>query len=151
MQNYTYDKLMAFKRKFPGSVTWFRLKKHCDVIEKHLNPNEHVQFAIGGQLDKDALSFFNTGVLALTDKRIIIAQNRLLIGYKLSSVTPDLYNDLQVDAGFIWGTLTIDTIKEKIYVSNLSKASLPEIETQIVMFMQEAKKNIESNKKESQE
>ena len=98
------------------------------------------KFAFAGQLDDNALSFFNTGVLVITNERLIVAQNRLLIGYKFSSITPDLYNDLQVDAGLIWGTLTIDTIKEKIYISNLDKSSLPEIETQVTMFMQEAKK-----------
>lgn len=138
--SYTYDKLKAFKKKFPGAVTWFRLKKHCEIIDKHLNPNEKVLFVIAGQLDNDALSFFNTGVLALTSERILVAQNRLIVGYKLSSITPDLYNDLQVDSGLIWGTITIDTVKEKVYLSNLAKSSLPEIETQISSFMIEAKK-----------
>lgn len=140
MDRNAYEELMLFQKKFPGAVTWFRLKKHCQIIDKHLNPNETIQFCIAGQLDNDNLSFFNTGVLALTSERIIIAQNRLLVGYYFSSITPDLFNDLQVSTGLIWGTLTIDTIKEKVHMSNLSKASLPEIETQITMFMQEAKK-----------
>ncbi|MCX4364559.1 MAG: PH domain-containing protein [Bacilli bacterium] len=140
MDRDAYKELMLFKQKYPGSVTWFRLKKHCEIIDKHLNPNETIQFCIAGQLDNDNLSFFNTGVLALTSERIIIAQNRLLVGYKFSSITPDLFNDLQVSTGLIWGNLTIDTLKEKVHMSNLAKSSLPEIETQITMFMQEAKK-----------
>ena len=47
---------------------------------------------------------------------------------------------MQVDCGLIWGKLCIDTVKEKIYVSNLDKDSLPEIETSITMFMSDAKK-----------
>lgn len=140
MDRDAYKELLLFKHKYPGSVTWFRLKKHCQIIDKHLNPNETIQFVIAGQLDNDNLSFFNTGVLALTTERIIVAQNRLLIGYKFNSITPDLFNDLQVSTGLIWGNLTIDTMKEKVHMSNLAKSSLPEIETQITMFMQEAKK-----------
>lgn len=138
--NNTYNKLKLFLSKFPGSVTWFRTKQHCKIIDKHLNPNEEVKFVIAGQLDNNNFSFFNTGVLAITNERILIAQNRLTVGYKLSSVTPDLYNDLKVETGLIWGTLIIDTVREEIFISNLSKSSLPEIETEITLFMQESKK-----------
>lgn len=144
----TYDILMRFKRKFPNCVTWWRLRKHCEIIDRHLNPNEVVRFACAGQLDNNCWSIFNTGVIAITSERLVIAQNRLLVGYKFSSVTPDLYNDLQVDSGLIWGTLTIDTIKEKIYLSDLDKKSLPEIETEVSMFMQEAKKKYAKRKEE---
>ena len=150
MHESCYDNLKLFKKKYPGSVTWFRLKKHCAIIDKHLNPNETIDFVIAGQLDNDNLSFFNTGVLAITSERILVAQNRLFIGYKLSSITPELYNDMQVDSGLIWGTLCIDTVKEKIYVSNLAKSSLAEIETSITMFMHDAKnKNINTEQNES--
>lgn len=135
-----YEKLKLFEEKYPGSVTWFRLKKHCAIVDKHLNPNEEVQFILAGQLDNDHLSFFNTGVIVITNERLIVAQNRLLVGYKFKSITPDLYNDMHVDCGLIWGALCIDTVKECVYVSNLSKKCLPEVETNITMFMQEAKK-----------
>ena len=140
MNETCYENMKLFKKKYPSCVTWFRLKKHCEIIDKHLNPDETIDYVIAGQLDNDALSFFNTGVLAITSERILVAQNRLLVGYKLSSITPDLYNDMQVDCGLLWGTLCIDTVKEKIYVSNLDKRCLPEIETCITMFMQNAKK-----------
>lgn len=146
MDRNAYKELMLFERKFPGAVTWFRLKKHCAIIDKHLNPDENLEFVIAGQLDNNTLSFFNTGVLAITNKRIIVAQNRLLVGYKFSSITPDLYNDLRVDSGLFWGTLTIDTVKEKIYLSNLSKSSLPEIETFISTYMEEAKQRYYQSK-----
>lgn len=140
MESNSYKILKAFTNKYPGGITWFRLKKHCEIIDKHLNPNESIEYMIAGQLDNNPWSWFNTGVLAITTERIVIAQNRLIVGYKFSSITPDLYNDLQVDSGFIWGTLTIDTVKEKIYISDLDKKSLPELETKITMFMQAAKK-----------
>lgn len=140
MNESCYENVKMFKNKFPHSVTWFRLKKHCAVVEKHLNPDEQILFAFGGQLDNINTSFFNTGVLVLTSQRLIVAQNRFFIGYKFSSITPDLYNDMQVSTGIFWGTLCIDTVKEKIYVSKLDKKSLPEIETYITMYMQETKK-----------
>lgn len=136
----SYEQLKRFKSKYPKCVTWWRLKKHCEIVDKHLNPNEELKFIMAGQLDNNHMSFFNTGVLAVTSERLIIAQNRLIVGYKFSSVTPDLYNDLQVDSGLIWGMLTIDTVREQIFVSNLDKKCLPEVETVVTMFMQEAKK-----------
>ena len=36
-----YNKAVMFKRKYPGGVIW-RLKKHCEVVEQHLNPWETV-------------------------------------------------------------------------------------------------------------
>lgn len=149
MNDSCYSKLKAFTEKFPHGVTWFRLKKHCEIIDKHLNPGEQISFVVAGQLDNDSLSFFNTGVLAITTDRILVAQNRLLVGYKFSSITPDLYNDMQVDCGLFWGTLCIDTVKEKIYVSNLDKKSLPEVETSVTMFMSDAKKKLNDKGDES--
>lgn len=139
MHDGCYGKVKLFKRKYPWTVSW-RIKKHCSVIDIHLNPNEKIEFAFTGQLDDKPLSLFNTGVLAVTTERLIIAQKKLIIGYKFSSVTPDLYNDLLVRAGILWGTVTIDTVREQIHISDLDKSSLPEIETAITMFMQEAKK-----------
>lgn len=136
----SYELLMEWKKKYPKTVTWWRLRKHCDVIDKHLNPGEEVKYILAGQLDDNAFSFFNTGVMAITNERLIIAQNRLIVGYLFSSITPDLYNDLQVSTGLFWGTLTVDTVKEKIFISDLDKRCLPEVETSISMFMQESKK-----------
>lgn len=147
MEQSSYELLKQFRNKFPGSVSW-RLKKHCNVIDMHLNPNERINFIFSGQLDIKPLSLFNTGVIAVTNERLIIAQKKLIIGYKFSSITPDLYNDLTVKAGIIWGTIIIDTVREQVYVSDLDKDSLPEIETEITMFMQEAKKKYAKKEEE---
>lgn len=147
MEQSSYELLKQFRNKFPGSVSW-RLKKHCKVIDIHLNPNERINFIFSGQLDIKPLSLFNTGVIAVTNERLIIAQKKLIIGYKFSSITPDLYNDLTVKAGIIWGTIIIDTVREQVYVSDLDKDSLPEIETEITMFMQEAKKKYAKKEEE---
>ena len=146
MKGTTYAVLQEVINKYPGGVYWYRLKKHCDIVDKHLNPNEEVKFAIAGQLDNKNLSFFNTGVVVITNERLIVAQNNFLMpGYKFTSITPDLYNDLEVEARLIWGLLTIDTVKEREFLSNLPKSSLPELETKITSFMQEAKKQYAKN------
>ncbi len=145
-QNKTYELVNAFKKKYPFSFTWFRLKAHSKLVDKFLNPDEKVLFAFAGQNDNKYGSVFNTAVLAITDERLIIAQDRLIVGYKVTSVTPDLYNDLKVDSGLIWGKIKIDTVKEKIYFSNLSKKSLPEIKKHISSFMMDAKKKYPERK-----
>ena len=86
---------------------------------------------------------FQTCVVVLTNKRILIGQKRVVWGYFLSSITPDLYNDLFVYQGLIWGQIKIDTVKEEVTISNLPKSGLDEIETNITeMMMSEKQKYI---------
>lgn len=135
-----YDHVTLYKKKFPGGVTWWRLKKHANVIEQHLNPGEYVKYAFAGQKNDKFYDLTSTAVIAITNKRILIGQKRVVWGYFLSSITPDLYNDMQVYQGLIWGKITIDTVKEVVVITNLSKDSLREIETEITEFMMEEKK-----------
>lgn len=146
MNGNTYDMVKLYKKKYPNCVTWWRLKKHSAIIDRHLNPNERIEYVVAGQLNNNPWGFFDTCVLAITSERLIIAQDRIPVGYYFSSITPDLYNDLQVSTGLFWGTLCIDTVKEKVFISNLDKRSLPEVETNVTMFMQEAKKKYAKHK-----
>ena len=133
-----YDLALKFQRKHPGGVVW-RLKKHCDVVEKHLNPGEEVLFVFGGQKNTNIYELFFSCVVVLTNKRILIGQKRVVFGYFLSSITPDMYNDLLVYQGLIWGKVTIDTVKEKVVISNLPKSGLDDIETNISELMMSEK------------
>lgn len=135
-----YDHAKLFKSKYPKTVSWWRLKKHAKVIEQHLNPGETIKYAFVGQKNDLFYDIFGTCVVALTNKRILIGQKRVVFGYFLSSITPDLFNDMEVYQGLLWGKITIDTIKEVVVISNLDKKSLPEIETSITEFMMEEKK-----------
>ena len=135
-----YSQVMAFKRKYPLTVTHHRLKKHAAVLEKFLNPGEEAHYVFAAQKNAKPLDFFETAVIAITNERILIAQKRVMFGYFLNSITPDLYNDMQVRSGIIWGSLTIDTVKEKVELSNISRSALPEIESEISSFMMDAKK-----------
>ena len=154
--NKTYSLAKEFKRKYPTTVAW-RINSHCKVIDKHLNPGEEVLYAFLGQKNRSSFDIVNTNVVVLTNKRILLAQKRVLWGYTYLSVTPDMFNDLTVHSGLIWGRVYIDTIKETIVLSNIDKGALDPIETQVTEYMMTEKKkyvetknnnNVNFNKKE---
>ena len=129
-----YSKICEYIRQFPGGLAW-RLKKHSSVIEKHLNPNEEILFIFCGQKTINPWDIFSTCIIAITNKRLMLAQKKVLFGYTFVSVTPDMYNDLTVKEGLFWGMIDIDTIKEHIILTKLSKKALNVIETQITEYM----------------
>ena len=134
-----YEKIKEFKNKYPGTIAW-RLYQNAKVVEEHLNPDEEIIYAFAGQKNDSFLDFFTTAAVVLTNKRILIGQKRVLFGYSLNSITPDLFNDMQIFRGLLWGKVTIDTVKETVILTNLDKESLIEIETTITEFMMEEKK-----------
>ena len=134
----TYELVKKFKEKYPGTICW-RIKKHADLVDSNLYPNEEVKYAFAAQNNTNHGTIFDTAVLAVTNERLIIAQDNVIVGYDLNSITPDLYNDMQLHAGIVWGMITIDTVKETVYISNLDKKSLPEIETAVTSNMMEQK------------
>lgn len=144
-----YDNVLLFKKKY-GGISW-RLNKHSMIVEKHLNPGEEVKFAFAGQLNDNPLNIFATVVVVLTNKRILVGQKKLLFGYTLNSITPDLFNDMQVFEGMIFGKIHIDTVKEEVVISNLAKTSLPEIETNISDYMMREKQKYGQNNQKTQE
>ena len=148
MSNIVYERVRRFKKKHPGGITWFRLEKHSGVIEKHLNPGEEVLYAFAGQKNESNFDIFQTAVVCLTNKRILIGQKRVVFGYFLKAITPDLFNDLSVYSGLIWGKVTIDTIKEVVELSNLPKSALDEIETEISEYMMKEKKKYKPREEE---
>ena len=143
----TYNEILKFKKKY-SSTLGFRIKKHCDVLEKHINKDENVRYIFFGQKNNKAIALPNTFVVALTNKRLLFARKRLLFGYFFYAVTPDMFNDLKVTSGIIWGKIVIDTAKELVTISNISNEALDEIETEITEYMMEEKKKY-SIKKDS--
>ena len=139
MEKTVFKRVMEFKRRYPSTIMW-RVRKHCNVIQKHLNPNEKVLYAFAAQKNESALHIFDTAVLCVTSDRILIGQDQILYGYTLNSVTPEMYNDLQILSGIFWGRIRIDTVKEVITFTNFQKKALTEIESIISMYMLEAKK-----------
>ena len=143
-----YDQVQMFKAKYPATITWWRLKKHSKVIEQHLNPGEEPIYTFAGQKNDNHLDFIDTAVVCLTNKRLLIGQKYLFFGYRLNSITPDLYNDMQVYSGVLYGMVTIDTVKETVNISNIDKKALSEIETAITSYMMEEKKKYPPRPKE---
>ncbi len=142
-----YKKLKEFKKKYPLTIGW-RLKSHCKIIEKHLNPGEVVNYVFVGQKNDIPFDIISTYVVALTDRRILLAQKRLLFGYMFTAITPDLFNDLKVRTGIFWTKIYIDTAKEFVVMSKIQKQASDEIETNITEYMMEEKKKygLNSNK-----
>ena len=140
-------KVMRFKRKYPLTVGW-RPYLNSSIIEKHLNPGEKVLYAFIAQKNDNPIQFFESGVVALTNKRILIGRKRVIFGYFLDSITPDMFNDLKVKGGIIWGKVHIDTVKELITLSNIDIAALPEIETAVSSYMIQIKKKFGNSVKD---
>lgn len=134
-----YELALEFKKNHPLTICW-RLKKNSEIVERHLNKDEHPIYVFAAQKNNSSLDIFGTAVVALTNQRILIGRDRIVVGYFLDSITPDLFNDLKVKSGIIWGKIHIDTIKEFIKLSNISKSALTEIETNITGFMMNEKK-----------
>ena len=137
--NNLYNMVKNFKKKYPLTIAW-RLKAHCKVVEKHINSDERILFAFAAQKNNNPLDMITTYVVALTDRRILLAQKRLLFGYFFTAVTPDMFNDLKDKKVLAWGKGYIDTIKEFIELSNIDKNALAEIETNITDRMMKEKK-----------
>ncbi|MEE3344185.1 MAG: PH domain-containing protein [Bacilli bacterium] len=133
-----YKMVKRFKEKYPTTIA-FRLKQHCKIIDMHLNPGEEIIYAFAAQKNESALQIFNTNVIALTNKRIMIATKRVIWGYFFISITPDMFNDVTICRRVIWGDVSIDTIKEVVNLSNIDPKALPEIETIISEYMMEEK------------
>lgn len=129
-----YSEAKKFKSKYLLTVAW-RLKSNSSIIEKHLNPGEKVNYVFVGQKSERFYDFFSTCVVAITNKRILIGRKRVVFGYALDSVMPYMFNDLNVRTRLIWGKVCIDTAKEEIVVSNIDKAAMPEIETNVSKYM----------------
>ena len=142
-----YKKLLKFKKKYPSTIAW-RLKLNAEVVEKHLNPGEEVFYVFAAQKNDNPLNIIETAVVALTSKRILIGRKRVLFGYFLDSITPDMFNDLKVSGGLIWGKVYIDTVKEFVTLSNIGNDALTEIETAISDYMIEAKKEYAKEKED---
>ncbi|MCI6899600.1 MAG: PH domain-containing protein [Bacilli bacterium] len=140
-----YRRALKFKKLHPSTIGW-RIKQNANIVEKHLNPDEKVLYVFVAQKNDNPLDVLSTAVIALTDKRILIGRKRVVFGYFLDSVTPDLFNDLKVKGGLIWGKVYIDTVKEFITLSNIGVEALPEIETEISRYMMEMKKAYHSRK-----
>ena len=139
-----YSRVIKFKAKYPLTIGW-RTRSHCRVVEEHINADETVLYAFTAQKNDSFFDIVSSCVVVLTNKRILIGQKRVVFGYFFYSITPDMFNDFQIKMGLIWGKVYIDTIKELVVLSNISKQALVEVETEVSTIMMEEKKNYPHN------
>ena len=139
-----YEKAKEFQKKFPLSIVW-RVKQHCKVIALHINEDEEVRYVFLAQKNDNPLDVSNTYVIVLTNKRILLGSKRLIFGYFYTAITTDMFNDLSIKMGLIWGKVCIDTVKEKVYLSNVQREALDEIETEISEYMMSEKRKYSVN------
>ena len=132
------SQLASFKSKYPLTIGW-RLKKHSKLLLEHLHDDEVIRYAFYAQKNNSSLDVTSTGIIAVTNKRLVIARDRVVIGYFFDSITADMFNDLKLRSGIIWGKVIIDTVSELVILSNISKSALPEIEEEITSAMLELK------------
>lgn len=147
--NFIYRQARKFRRKYPLTIA-FRLKAHSKILAKHLNPGEKIKYVFAAQKGGSSFDIVSTYIIAITDKRIMIARKRLLFGYFFLSVTPDLFNDVKVRMGIIWAKVEIDTVKEFIVLSNIQAAAASQVETAITQYVMKEKKKC-MNKKDNKD
>lgn len=137
----TLNLALQFKRRYPMTIAW-RIPAHVRVIEEHLDSDEEVLYAFLGQKNLSSLDIVNTNIIVLTSKRIMVASKRVLFGYHFRTITPDMYNDFTIHKRIFWGKVIIDTVKEKVILSNISANALPEIETVLTDYIVQLKKEL---------
>ena len=136
-----YKRLKEFKRKYPLTVGW-RLKQNLKIVEKHLMDDEQVIYIFVAQKNNRFYDFLSTAVVVLTNKRIIIGRKRVVFGYFVDYITPEMFNDLNVRAGLIWGKVIIDTAKERVFLTNIDKRALPEISNTVNDYILDVKRKL---------
>ncbi len=139
MFNEIYQRALEFKRKYPRTLA-FRIKAHCKVAAKYIGSDEKVEYVFLAQKNFRSYEILNTNIIVLTNKRIIVATKRLAFGHFFRIITPDMFNDLTIRSGILWGKVTIDTVKELIILSNIDPNALAEIDDNVTMSMIEKRK-----------
>ncbi len=139
-----------FKRKYPKTIA-FRLKDHAEVASKFIGDDEQVKYVFVAQKNFKSYEICNTNIVVLTNKRLIVATKRLVFGYFYKVITPDMFNDLTIKTNIIWGKVIIDTLKEKVILSNIDPNALPEIEENVSNVMMEEKKKYMQRESEVKE
>ena len=149
MDNYKliYKKAKEFKRKYPKTIA-FRIRHHAKVVSKFVGSDEEVKYVFIAQKNYNSLEIVNTNIIVLTDKRIVIATKRLVFGYFFTMITPEMFNDLTIKSGRIWGKVIIDSINEKVILSNIDVNALAEIDQNITMNMLNEKERMRLTKKD---
>lgn len=89
-----------------------QLTKHFSLIEKNLMKDEEGLVAFIGLKDfVSATKHDNNYAYLITNKRIIMGQKKL-VGENVVTVSLKNLNDISLNVGMVFATVTFDTIKE---------------------------------------
>ena len=138
MRRSIYNAAKAFKRKYPLTIA-FRIRSHAKAAAKFISTGEEVEYVFLAQKNYSSHEFANTNIVVLTNKRILVLTKRIVFGYFYKSITIDMFNDLTIKEGIIWGKVIIDTVKELVILSNIDKRALNEIEQRVSEVLLEQK------------
>ena len=130
MKQQIYEMAKDFKNKYPSTIAW-RLKSHAKIASEILNNDERIDYVFVAQKNDKFYDLLSTTLVILTDQRILFCQKRVFFGYFTTSIQKYMFNDLKIKRGIIWGKIHIDTVKEFVCLSNISKNALIEIENKI--------------------
>ena len=101
MNKEIYRRAKEFKRKYPMTIA-FRLRAHAKVASKFIGSDEEIKYVFVAQKNYQSYEIINTNIIVLTDKRLVVATKRLVFGYFLKVITPDMFNDLTIKTNIIW-------------------------------------------------
>ncbi len=134
MKDEVYQSCKKFMKKYPKTIAW-RIKKHSEVVQEHINDDEVVLYSFAGQKNSNFLQPFFTTVVVFTNKRMLLGKKRYLGRYYYTSITPDMLNDFELRTNILYGAVEIDTVKEHFTIGCLDKKSLPSIEDALSKYM----------------
>ena len=140
MINELYKKVLSFKKKYSRTVAW-RLRSHCAVASKFLDDDEEILYVFAAQKNDKWYDIISTNLVVMTNRRLVLASKRVLFGYFFTAITPDLFNDIKIRAGLLWGKVLIDTVGELVTLTNVDNNALGEIENEISERMMREKRN----------
>ena len=106
------DFCLEHKYDFSGGN---KIYQHFEVVERNLTANEEVVFAFvsNGVKDRRGNAILG-GLMAVvfTDKKMIYAQRRTIMGDYIKTVNYDNINDISSKIGWLFGEIVIDSITE---------------------------------------
>lgn len=138
MNHNVYESCKSFLKKFPKTIAW-RIKKHSDVVQSHINDDEVVLFTFTGQKNTNWQYPFYTTCIVLTNKRMLLGRKGYFGRYFYTSITPDLLNDFEIRTSILFGCVEIDTVKEHFTINCLDKRSLVSIEDALSKYLVDEK------------
>lgn len=99
-----------------GTGSKITAAKNFELLLQSLDSDEEIYFIFVGLHNfKSALSHYGEYAYAITNKQIIAVQKQML-QKKIHSVKLDYINDISMKKIGLWGSISIDTMKEKLMI-----------------------------------